>query len=158
MESASLDQPYAYPLLIKQLLHTPLVHAPDQEIVYRDKVRLTYRQLNERIHRLANGLEKLGVKLNVRMVDPALFQKRLEQFDFDMTVTRTAEHPRITKPFSDESWAALDALGELAAVPITSGGATAVVLWDRTAQAAAAMPPSSSLVRVHRAPLASSGE
>jgi uncharacterized protein (DUF2126 family)/transglutaminase-like putative cysteine protease len=32
-------------------------------------------------------------------------------FDFDMTVTRTAEHPRITKPFSDEAWEALDALG-----------------------------------------------
>ena len=34
------------------------------------------------------------------------------KFDFDMKVTRVAEHPRITKPFSDESWAALDALGD----------------------------------------------
>ncbi|MFT3723394.1 MAG: transglutaminase family protein [Hyphomonadaceae bacterium] len=34
------------------------------------------------------------------------------EFKFDMKVTRVAEHPRITKPFSDESWAALDALGE----------------------------------------------
>ncbi len=33
-------------------------------------------------------------------------------FDFDMQVTRVAEHPRITWPFSDESWQALDALGE----------------------------------------------
>jgi len=33
------------------------------------------------------------------------------EFGFDMTVARVAEHPRITKPFSDESWAALDALG-----------------------------------------------
>ena len=33
------------------------------------------------------------------------------EFDFDMRVDRVAEHPRITKPFSDESWAALDALG-----------------------------------------------
>ncbi len=53
---------YKYQLLIKHLLETPLFYAPEQEIVYRDKVRLTYRQLNERIHRLANGLEKLGVK------------------------------------------------------------------------------------------------
>lgn len=33
------------------------------------------------------------------------------EFDFDMQVKRVAEHPRITKPFSDESWAELDALG-----------------------------------------------
>ncbi len=32
-------------------------------------------------------------------------------FGFDMRVTRVAEHPRITKPYSDDSWAALDALG-----------------------------------------------
>src|SRR5690606_14853326 len=29
-------------------------------------------------------------------------------FNFDMKVTRVAEHPRITKPFSDESWQRLD--------------------------------------------------
>lgn len=34
------------------------------------------------------------------------------EFNFDMHVTRVSEHPRITKPFSDESWAALDALGD----------------------------------------------
>ena len=33
-------------------------------------------------------------------------------FDFDMQIRRVAEHPRITKPFSDASWAELDALGE----------------------------------------------
>ncbi|HTR12833.1 MAG TPA: transglutaminase family protein, partial [Roseiarcus sp.] len=33
-------------------------------------------------------------------------------FSFDMRVTRVAEHPRITKPFSEEAWAALDRLGE----------------------------------------------
>jgi uncharacterized protein (DUF2126 family)/transglutaminase-like putative cysteine protease len=32
-------------------------------------------------------------------------------FGFDMKVTRVAEHPRITKPFSDESWERLNALG-----------------------------------------------
>jgi uncharacterized protein (DUF2126 family)/transglutaminase-like putative cysteine protease len=33
-------------------------------------------------------------------------------FAFDMKVTRVAEHPRITKPFSDESWQRLDTLGK----------------------------------------------
>jgi uncharacterized protein (DUF2126 family)/transglutaminase-like putative cysteine protease len=32
-------------------------------------------------------------------------------FEFDMSVARVAEHPRITKPFSQEAWTALDALG-----------------------------------------------
>src|SRR5205807_507593 len=34
------------------------------------------------------------------------------KFSFDMTVTRIAEKPRVTFPFSDEAWAALDALGD----------------------------------------------
>ena len=34
---------YPYPLLIKQLLHTPILWAPEQEIVYRDRLRYTYR-------------------------------------------------------------------------------------------------------------------
>ena len=33
-------------------------------------------------------------------------------FDFEMEVHRIAEHPRITKPFSEESWDALDTLGQ----------------------------------------------
>ena len=33
-------------------------------------------------------------------------------FSFDMRVERVAEHPRITKPFSEEAWTALDRLGE----------------------------------------------
>jgi fatty-acyl-CoA synthase len=54
-------EPYDYPLIIKKLLNTPLIYAPDQEIVYRDKLRYTYRDLNERIHRLANGLTRHGI-------------------------------------------------------------------------------------------------
>lgn len=53
---------YAYPLLIKQLLHTPLTTAPDQEIVYRDRFRTSYRGLRERIGRLAHALTHLGVQ------------------------------------------------------------------------------------------------
>jgi fatty-acyl-CoA synthase len=53
---------YDYPLLIKHLLHAPLATAPDQEIVYRDLSRYTYRTLRQRIGRLAAGLTALGVK------------------------------------------------------------------------------------------------
>lgn len=56
----STPSAYAYPLLIKHLLHTPLSQAPDQEIVYRGSQRYTYTTLNERIARLANGLRRLG--------------------------------------------------------------------------------------------------
>lgn len=53
---------YEYPLIIKKLLNTPLIYSPDQEIVYRDESRYTYRTLNERIARLANALENLNVQ------------------------------------------------------------------------------------------------
>ena len=53
---------YQYPLLIKRLLHTPLAHAAQQEIVYRDLQRFDYRTLVERIGRLASGLSSLGVQ------------------------------------------------------------------------------------------------
>ena len=52
---------YKYPLLIKQLWHTPLVQAPDQVIVYRGIKRFTYSQLRERIGQLASSLARLGV-------------------------------------------------------------------------------------------------
>ena len=53
---------YQYPLLIKQLLHAPMVQAPDQQIVYRDLRRLTYADLHDRIGRPANCLKMLGVR------------------------------------------------------------------------------------------------
>ncbi|WP_423395585.1 fatty acid--CoA ligase [Burkholderia sp. LMG 21824] len=66
MSTASLiEQPssaYAYPLLIKQLLHTPLAVSPEQEIVYRGKVRYDYWALRHRIGQLASCLQDLGVQ------------------------------------------------------------------------------------------------
>lgn len=53
---------YGYPLLIKQLLHTPIIYSPDQEIVYRDSKRFTYRDFYRRVKRLSSGLQTLGVK------------------------------------------------------------------------------------------------
>jgi fatty-acyl-CoA synthase len=57
----STPSAYGYPLLIKHLLHTPLVTNPEQEIVYRDLKRYDYRTLRQRIGQLASGLEGLGV-------------------------------------------------------------------------------------------------
>ncbi|MDD2540932.1 MAG: AMP-binding protein, partial [Desulfuromonadaceae bacterium] len=53
---------YNYQLLIKNLLFCPVVNAPDQEIVYRSSFRYTYRELRQRVQRLANALTSLGVK------------------------------------------------------------------------------------------------
>jgi fatty-acyl-CoA synthase len=53
---------YRYPLLIKQLLHAPMMQAPEQEIVYRDLRRLTYAELRDRIGRLASALAAIGVR------------------------------------------------------------------------------------------------
>lgn len=52
---------YAYPLLIKQLFLAPMVNNPQQEIVYRDQLTITYKTWNERVHRLANVLASIGV-------------------------------------------------------------------------------------------------
>ncbi|MGE8221429.1 MAG: fatty acid--CoA ligase [Stenotrophomonas sp.] len=59
---APAAEPHAYPLLIKQLLLTPLAVRPQQEIIYGDKVRFDYRTLQARIGQLAGLLISLGVK------------------------------------------------------------------------------------------------
>lgn len=53
---------YSFPLLIKNLLITPLSVAPDQQIVYRDQLRYSYSDFNNRVSQLANTLQKLGVE------------------------------------------------------------------------------------------------
>ena len=53
---------YDYQLLIKHIVETALIYAPEQEILYRDKARFTYRKWYERVQRLANALEKLGIR------------------------------------------------------------------------------------------------
>ncbi|WP_122462648.1 fatty acid--CoA ligase [Pseudomonas viridiflava] len=56
------DGAYQYPLLLKRLLMSGSRYETTREIVYRDSVRYTYVELNERICRLANALTAAGVK------------------------------------------------------------------------------------------------
>lgn len=53
---------YSYPLLIKSLLSTSLIYAPQQKIIYRDLRELTYSQFGKRICQLAHALKKLGIQ------------------------------------------------------------------------------------------------
>jgi len=48
---------------------------------------------------------------NAAPISGALYGHANTEFAFDMKVSRVAEHPRITKPFSDDSWDELNALG-----------------------------------------------
>ena len=52
---------YTYPLLIKNLLKPAMTYAPDQEVVYRNESRYTYRTLAKRVAKLANALGDMGV-------------------------------------------------------------------------------------------------
>ncbi|MEN3288239.1 MAG: hypothetical protein V7634_2539, partial [Bradyrhizobium sp.] len=93
-------------------------------------------------------------------------------FNFEMSVKRIREAPRITKPFSDESWARLDRLGEavdadLAAhdVRLTMGGEPTFVSvddmespeWNTAAVGGAKRGLADELIRRLRARFASGG-
>jgi fatty-acyl-CoA synthase len=62
---------HPYDLTIRRLFEAPIADRPDQEIVYRGQVRITYREFRERVHRLAGALAALGVKAGdtVAMMD-----------------------------------------------------------------------------------------
>src|SRR5580698_2888952 len=53
---------YRFPLTIRHLLDSALMTAGDQEIVYRDQSRYTYREFSGRIGRLASLLESVGAE------------------------------------------------------------------------------------------------
>lgn len=53
---------YDYPMLIGSLLASGVRRAPDQEIVYADRCRMTYRDLERRVGRLASMLAAQGVR------------------------------------------------------------------------------------------------
>lgn len=58
---SEISQPNGSALVIGSLLEEGVRRAPEQEIRYADRRRLTYRQLAERVGRLASGLAGLGV-------------------------------------------------------------------------------------------------
>ena len=76
---------YDYPLIIKKLLKDPLVKSPDREIVYGDRHRYTYRDLNQRIAGLANGLTGLG----------AAAGDTIAVFDYDSQIGRASCRERV---------------------------------------------------------------
>lgn len=57
----STPQAHSNPLLIKNLLLTPLTYSPEQKIIYRDQQEFTYRRFGRRIAQLAHALTALGV-------------------------------------------------------------------------------------------------
>jgi fatty-acyl-CoA synthase len=59
------SQTHDFPLTIGHLLDSATISAADQEIVYRDQVRLTYREFRARIGRLASLLTQAGADQGV---------------------------------------------------------------------------------------------
>lgn len=53
---------YDPPLLIKSILAQSMLYEPDNEIIYRDLFRMNYRTFNQRVRRLANALNAIGVQ------------------------------------------------------------------------------------------------
>lgn len=51
-----------YPLLLKQIWHTPLANAADRPIIYREQYRSNYRQTYARINRFAAAMAASGIK------------------------------------------------------------------------------------------------
>jgi fatty-acyl-CoA synthase len=56
------EEAYPFQLIIRHILDNAVKTAADQEIVYRDQVRLTYRDLRARVGRLASVLAGVGVE------------------------------------------------------------------------------------------------
>jgi fatty-acyl-CoA synthase len=58
---------YDFQLLLKHLLEYGVAWAPDQEIIYRDQARHTYRTMYRRILRLGGALQALGVSKGTKV-------------------------------------------------------------------------------------------
>ena len=58
---------------------------------------------------------------NAAPISGGFYGQAVTEFDFDMQIRRVAEHPRITKPFSDAAWDDLNALGHKVDQALTDG-------------------------------------
>ncbi|MEX2724464.1 MAG: long-chain fatty acid--CoA ligase [Candidatus Freyarchaeota archaeon] len=59
---------YRYPLLYKHILENCSKIYPDSEIVYRDTLRFTYKEMDRRARKCSNMLAELGVKEGDKVV------------------------------------------------------------------------------------------
>jgi len=62
MKPTHASSAYSYPLLIRQLWHSPMACNPDEEIVSGTQRRFSYHELQARVGRLASGLTSIGVR------------------------------------------------------------------------------------------------
>ena len=53
---------YSYPLILKQVLTSGVNWRPDQEIFYRDTFRYTYKDMYQRVLKLAGALKAAGIE------------------------------------------------------------------------------------------------
>ncbi len=58
---------YEFQLLLRHILEFGVSWTPNQEIVYRDKVRYTYKDMYDRVHKLAAALSELDVKKGTKV-------------------------------------------------------------------------------------------
>jgi fatty-acyl-CoA synthase len=58
---APASKAFKYPLLLKRILDYSLMLEPEREIIYRDKFKMNYFELNKRVRRLANVFKNLGL-------------------------------------------------------------------------------------------------
>jgi fatty-acyl-CoA synthase len=65
------EEAYSFPLTIGHLLDSAIMSSGDRQIVYREQVRFDYRELRQRIGRLASVLTSLGAHegMTIAMMD-----------------------------------------------------------------------------------------
>ena len=121
---AAAKSAYHYPLIIKHLWHAPLLQAADQEFVYRDLRRFTYREFRERVGRLASALAGLGV----RPGDTARGRpgERGGEAGLPIATVRTFEEfrkePQYTEVLSRMSLISVEKIGESEPIPFKKDG------------------------------------